>query len=44
MTLPEHTPPLALLEEAVTVLFCRIDWATGSAGAGYTAQIAFEAL
>ncbi len=25
MAHPEHTPPLALLEEAVTVLFCRID-------------------
>lgn len=25
MTRPEHTPPLALLEEAVTVLFCRVD-------------------
>ena len=25
MAQPEHTPPLALLEEAVTVLFCRID-------------------
>lgn len=25
MTLPEHTPPLALLEEALTVLFCRVD-------------------
>jgi len=25
MTCPEHTPPLALLEEAVTVLFCRVD-------------------
>jgi hypothetical protein len=25
MALSEHTPPLALLEEAVTVLFCRVD-------------------
>jgi len=25
MTLPEHTPQFSLLEEAVTVLFCRID-------------------
>jgi hypothetical protein len=25
MALPEHTPPLDLLEEAVTVLFCRVD-------------------
>ncbi len=25
MAHPEHAPPLALLEEAVTVLFCRID-------------------
>ncbi len=25
MALPEHTPPLVLLEEAMTVLFCRID-------------------
>jgi len=25
MAHPEHTPPLALLEEALTVLFCRID-------------------
>ncbi len=25
MARPEHTPPLALLEEALTVLFCRID-------------------
>lgn len=25
MILSEHTPPLALLEEAVTVLFCRVD-------------------
>src|SRR5215216_5795209 len=25
MAHPEHTPQLALLEEAVTVLFCRVD-------------------
>ena len=25
MALPEHTPRLVLLEEAITVLFCRID-------------------
>lgn len=25
MAQPEHTPRLALLEEAVTVLFCRVD-------------------
>ena len=25
MALPEHTPPLALLEEALTVLFCQVD-------------------
>ena len=25
MTLPKHTPPLDLLEEAVTILFCRVD-------------------
>src|SRR5215203_6427579 len=25
MALPEHTPQLALLEEALTILFCRID-------------------
>jgi hypothetical protein len=25
MALPEHTPQLALLEEAMTVLFCRMD-------------------
>ncbi len=32
MAHPEHTPPLAPLEEALTVLFCRIDdaYSTGS--------------
>jgi hypothetical protein len=32
MTLPELTPQLALLEEAVTILFCRVDDHLLSAG------------
>ena len=29
MALPELTPQLVLLEEAVTILFCRVDDVTG---------------